>query len=156
MKKLIIIMICCVYQLTFADEIRLPIIEVIDGDTIKTEILLPKPLNDVRIRILNIDTPEKPAASYLETGKLGRANCILEAELALKAKQLVQELVNVSTGYMIVTEYKWDKYGGRINGNVFLIEEKTGAVINVAHELIKLGLAVPYDGGTKTKNWCQL
>jgi len=129
----------------------MPIDEVYDGDTIKThfsEKRLPAPLNKVSIRILGIDTPENPAKSYLVTGKLGRAGCIKEAELALAAKEFVEWLAQGHTK-MKVDNFKWDKYGGRIDADV-----KINGV-DVAESLIDAELAVPYDGGTKTHDWCK-
>lgn len=128
----------------------LPIVEVYDGDTIKTDMSsrLPEPLGKVSIRIRGIDTPEKPAASYAVTGKLGRADCVKEAELALKAKEFV-EMMSIGFRKMKVDDFKWGKYGGRIVGDV-----KIGGV-DVATALINEGLAVPYDGGKKTHDWCE-
>ena len=129
----------------------LPIVEVIDGDTIKTDMSkrLPEPLGDISIRIAGIDTPEMPAKSYHETGKLNRAKCVKEAELALEAKEFVEMLV-IGFPKMKVENFDWGTYGGRIVGDV-----KIGGV-NVGEALIKEGYAVPYDGKTaKSHDWCQ-
>ncbi|MGI0075875.1 MAG: thermonuclease family protein [Nitrosopumilaceae archaeon] len=126
----------------------LPIVSVYDGDTIKTKFPLPFPLDDMEIRILGIDTPEMPAESYLTTGKLGRAKCKKEAELAITAKNTVKDLAKQHDNTMIVKNYFWDKYGSRINGDVYF------GNVKVAEQLLKLNMAVPYFGGTKTKNWC--
>lgn len=126
----------------------LPIIGVYDGDTIYTEFTqLPVPLNDIRVRIRDIDAPEMPAPSYLTTGRLGRASCVQEAELALKAKAAVEDLLSGSN-VIQVRNFAWDKFGGRVTANVFVKGK------NVGEELIRAGLAVPYDGGTKTHSWC--
>ena len=128
----------------------MPIDEVYDGDTIKTHFStkrLPAPLNLVSIRIMGIDTPEIPAKSYATTGKLNKADCIQEAELALAARSFVRAIATNSTK-MKVDNFKWDKYGGRIDADV-----KINGV-DVAGALIKARLAVPYDGGTKTFDWC--
>lgn len=146
MKKLIAILLLS--GTAHSSELLLPIVDIYDGDTIKTEITLPPPLNEVSIRLLGVDTPEKPAASYATTGKLSRAKCVKEADLALLAKKKV-ELLAEGTTTMKVTNFKWDKYGGRIDGNI----EINGT--DVATMLIDEGLAVPYDGGRKTKDWCQ-
>ncbi len=140
-------------DITTKDKIMfLPIIDVYDGDTIKTHMhwYLPKPLAKVSIRVRGIDTPEMPAKSYKTTGKLGRAKCVKEAELALKAKQAVINLMHIPRyDYMIITNYKWGKYGGRIVADVNIHD------INVSEMLIDQGLAVKYDG-TGTKNdWCK-
>lgn len=130
----------------------LPIVEVYDGDTIKTSLSwrLPAPLNKVSIRISNIDTPEFPAKSYLVTGKLGRAKCVEEAELAIKAKaHLVRLIKTTNASKMKIENFKWGKYGSRIVADV-----KIGGV-DVANYLLNLNLAVKYNGGTKTHDWCQ-
>ena len=129
----------------------LPIVEIIDGDTIKTDMSkrIPDPLGDVSIRIAGIDTPEMPAKSYHETGKLGRAKCVKEAELALKAKEFV-EMMALGFPKMKVEDFDWGTWGGRIVGDV-----KIGGV-DVAQALINEGLAVPYDGKSKSEHdWCK-
>lgn len=126
----------------------LPIVEVYDGDTIKTQLTLPAPLNEMSIRINGIDTPEMPAKSYATTGKLGRADCVLEAELALLAKARIQYLAH-GTNTMLVTNYEWGKFGGRVLGDVSI----NG--VDVAELLIEEGLAIPYHGKKKTHNWCE-
>jgi len=128
----------------------LPIVEVYDGDTIKTNLgsRLPTPLNEVSIRIYGIDTPEMPAKSYETTGKLGRAKCVKEAELAIKAKDAV-EFITLGHTKMKVYDFKWDKYGGRILGHV-----KIGGV-NIRDALIEQGFAVEYFGKGTKKDWCQ-
>lgn len=109
---------------------------------------LPEPLNHVSVRVRGIDTPEKPADSYKETGKLGRAACDKEALAALEAKEFV-EMMAYGYNKMKVDNFEWDKYGGRIVADV-----KIGGV-DVATTLINEGLAVPYDGGKKTYDWCK-
>jgi endonuclease YncB( thermonuclease family) len=128
----------------------LPIVEIYDGDTIKTDLSwrLPEPLNKVSIRLYGIDTPELPAKSYYETGKLGRADCVKEAELALAAKAAVAELAAGHTK-MKVFDFEWDKYGGRILASV-----KIGGV-DIAKFLIEHGFAVEYYGTGTKKDWCE-
>lgn len=117
----------------------LPIVEVYDGDTIKSHMnRLPEPLDKISIRLNGIDTPE-----------MGwRAACTKEDTLAQKAKQFVVDLIGDSST-MKVENFKWDKYGGRILGDVRINGK------NVAEELINAGLAIPYNGGAKTHDWCQ-
>jgi len=127
----------------------LPIVEVYDGDTIKTDLKrMPVPLNKVSIRIYGIDTPEMPAKSYATTGKLGRAKCVKEAALAIEAKEFVEWLAQGFTK-MKVDNFKWDKYGGRILGDVSI----NG--VDVAESLIDAELAVAYFGSGTKKDWCQ-
>ena len=107
---------------------------VIDGDTIV--ILNPKPPADLlqkNHRIAGIDTPEKAS------------KCKKASDLAYKAKAFVTDFVK---GGVEIVYIELDKYG-RYLVNV----DKNG--INLADELVKNGLAVYYDGGTKTKDWCK-
>ena len=107
---------------------------VIDGDTIV--IINPKPPADLlqkNHRIAGIDTPEKAS------------KCKKASDLAYKAKAFVTDFVK---GGVEIVYVELDKYG-RYLVNV----DKNG--INLADELVKNGLAVYYDGGTKTKDWCK-
>ena len=107
---------------------------VIDGDTIV--ILNPKPPADLlqkNHRLAGIDTPEKAS------------KCKKASDLAYKAKAFVTDFVK---GGVEIVYIELDKYG-RYLVNV----DKNG--INLADELVKNGLAVYYDGGTKTKDWCK-
>ena len=107
---------------------------VIDGDTIV--ILNPKPPADLlqkNHRIAGIDTPEKAS------------KCKKASDLAYKAKAFVTDFVK---GGVEIVYVELDKYG-RYLVNV----DKKG--INLADELVKNGLAVYYDGGAKTKDWCK-
>lgn len=154
MKKLICIFLVFGSAVTQADPyMLLPIDDVYDGDTIKTHIhpgKLPPPLNKLSIRIRGIDTPEMPARSYFETGKLGRAKCDQEALNAIAARDAVRKIVqNTSARKMKVTSFKWGSRGGRIIADV-----KIGGV-DIAQFLLAKGYAVPYDGKSKRNtNWC--
>lgn len=119
----------------------LPIDRIYDGDTIFThmsENRLPSPLNRLSIRIRGIDTPEKG----------GRAKCEKEAKLAEDARMFLVKIIGSNTT-MKVEEFEWDKYGGRITSDVVV------KGTNLGQALIDNGYAVKYDGGTKTKNWCE-
>lgn len=114
------------------------ILRVIDGDTIEIEApFLPKELKQVlHLRILGVDTPEK--------GKL--AKCDLEKSRSNDAKDFVQKEISLSKSYKVIL-YKWDKYGGRVLGDVILDGKK------LSHILLENNYAVQYDGGKKQK-WC--
>lgn len=110
---------------------------VVDGDTF--DIKNPKPPLDLlqtRHRIAGIDAPE----SFKQAAK-----CKKEIELGLKAKEFVSNFVK---GGVEIVYVELDKYG-RYLVNV----DKNG--LNLADELVKNGLAVYYDGGTKEKDWCK-
>jgi endonuclease YncB( thermonuclease family) len=96
-----------------------------------------------------------PAKSYAVTGKLSRADCVQEAEQALIARAFVQSLVKAHGNMLLLKAYSWDKYGGRIDADAYVVDLTTGAEFNIADELIRKGYAVEYFGGTKTKNWCE-
>lgn len=118
----------------------LPIVEVYDGDTIKSSLgkRLPPPLNKISVRINGIDTPE-----------IGwRAKCEREKQLALEAKQLVNWLAE-DYKKMTLRNYRWDKYGGRILSDVYI------GGIDVAKTLIFAKLAVEYHGKGPKHNWCK-
>jgi len=111
--------------------------KVVDGDTFI--IKKPKPPADLiqtSHRLQGIDTPESLKQF---------AKCQKEMELGLKAKQFTNNFVkdNVDVVYVGI-----DKYGRYL---VHIIKGN----INLADELVKNGLAVYYDGGTKTKDWCK-
>lgn len=136
--------------------LSLSVVEVYDGDTIKTTLdALPSPLNKVSIRIYGIDTPEKPAKSFPTSGKLGRSKCAKEANLSIEATKYLKELVKAHGNEIIIKDFKWGKYGGRIVAKVFLYDLNNNTKINIANAMIENGYAVEYFGGRKTKNWCE-
>lgn len=110
---------------------------VVDGDTF--EIKNPKPPLDLlqtKHRIAGIDAPE----SFKQAAK-----CKKEIELGLKAKEFVSNFVK---GGVEIVYLELDKYG-----RYLVVVDKNG--LNLADELVKNGLAVYYDGGTKEKDWCK-
>jgi len=135
--KLIYFLILLFPVVSLASEMQVPIRYVTDGDTIAGTFQLPYPLSNISIRIYGIDTPEK--------GSL--AKCPKEAELANQASALTKKLVG-DTKVMTVQNFKYDKYGGRVDGVVIV----NG--INIGDELIKANLAYPYFGGAK-RSWCK-
>lgn len=135
-------------SVSFAEAVTLAVINVKDGDTISISVLLPPPLNDLDVRVLGIDTPEMPAKSYHETGKLSRADCVAEAELALQATEFVKALIKENGNVITIDNFKWDKYGGRINADVYI----KGVLLSTL--LKERGFAVDYEGFGPRHNWC--
>jgi len=115
------------------------ITRVIDGDTVEIAVdFLPEPLPPkLSIRVIGIDTPEKAP----------RAQCDAEAALAKKASAFTKDAVANATE-IDVQILKWDKYGGRVLGDVFLDQQ------SLAQSLISAGLARPYKGDAK-QSWCE-
>lgn len=113
------------------------IVSIYDGDTFRVNIDDYPPIvgKNISIRINGIDTPEK------------RTKCKKEKILAQRAKELtVQMLTNAKEIKLLNT--KRGKYF-RIVADVYVDD------VSIADTLIKNNLAVPYNGGTKTKNWCE-
>jgi micrococcal nuclease len=115
------------------------ITRVIDGDTVEIAVdFLPSPLPPkLSIRVLGIDTPEKAP----------RAQCEAEAELAKQASAFTKNAV-ASAGKIDIEILKWDKYGGRVLGYVYLDGQSLGIM------LIAANLARPYKGDAK-QSWCE-
>lgn len=121
------------YETILVDEVT----SIYDGDTFRVNINSYPPIIGERmaIRVSGIDTPEL------------RGKCTQEKTLAREAKQFtvsklrgakVIELRNIQRG----------KYF-RIVADVYVDND------NLANMLIKNNLGVPYNGGTKTKDWCK-
>lgn len=149
MKTLFVSMLLCVSLQVNAIGIDLPVIRVIDGDTIKVKLYgVVPPFDDISIRLLGIDTPETPAVSYKITGDLGKASCVAEAEQALVAKEFLTELVKNNNNIITVNNIKVDKYGGRYVADVYL------GKVYIADLLLKNGLAKVFTGKGPKPDWC--
>ena len=75
-----------------------------------------------------------------------RGKCQQEKDLAIKARNRVRDLLSQAHS-IILKDVERGKYF-RLVASV----EADGQ--DVSDLLIQEGLAVPYDGGTKTKDWC--
>lgn len=114
------------------------ITRVIDGDTVAFEAaFLPDPLKEeLSIRVFGVDTPEKGH----------RAACPKEATLGEEASKFTKELVKKSKKQQVVL-MDWDKFGGRVLGDVILDGESLRKL------LISKGYAREYYGEAK-QSWC--
>ena len=116
-------------------------VSVYDGDTFN--ILVdqpPAPLNKMKVRLRDIDTPERGS----------KAKCEAEAAAAEEAKLFLQELLkNAKT--IAVIDPNWDKYGGRIDGDVQVLYG--GRKRLLTDLLVTSGHARRYDGGQR-QGWC--
>lgn len=114
------------------------VVKVIDGDTVEIDApYLPVELKQVlKLRISGVDTPEKGS----------RAKCEQERSQAEAATRFTQRVVGFATRHQVTIE-GWDKYGGRILGDL-LLDGKS-----LRDLLIASGYARPYDGGKKD-SWC--
>lgn len=110
---------------------------IFDGDTFSARVALDTDVNvTVRVRLINVDTPEMNGKCPYEKQMANRARDVLSA---LIPRGTVVELDNI----------KDDKYLGRIDANVFLPDGRDVGLI-----LIDSGLGRPYKGG-KRQPWCQ-
>lgn len=114
------------------------ITRVIDGDTVAFEAgFLPDPLKkELSIRVYGVDTPEKGH----------RAKCPAENQRGQAATEFTKQSVAQARTRQIVL-YDWDKYGGRVLGDVLLNGQSLRAM------LIQRGFAREYYGEAKT-SWC--
>ena len=114
------------------------VLRVIDGDTIAFKAtFLPAPLKqELSIRVYGVDTPEKGF----------RAKCPSEDQRGQAATAFTKNLVTTATKRQIVL-YDWDKYGGRVLGDIVLDGYSLRAL------LIKNGYAREYYGEAK-QSWC--
>lgn len=112
--------------------------KVKDGDTVVMEAaFLPDPLKkELSIRVLGVDTPEKaPRAKCESEAQRGQAATDFTKKAVASAKDIKVELVD------------WDKFGGRVLGDVILDGKKLSQL------LIDNKLARPYHGEAK-QSWC--
>lgn len=114
------------------------ILKVSDGDTIVIAApFLPAPLKpQLAVRIFGVDTPEKGF----------RAKCESENKKGHEASEFTKKLVTTSQKRQ-VTLYAWDKFGGRVLGDIILDGK------SLRQQLIANGFAREYFGDAK-QSWC--
>ena len=127
------------YFVAESAKVKATVTNVVDGDTVSIEApWVPAPMKPtIAIRIYGVDTPEK---SF-------RASCEKESELGLKATEYTKELVSKAKRVQVVY-HSWDKYGGRVLGDLFLDGQ------SLRKSLINNGFAREYFGDAK-KSWCE-
>jgi len=114
------------------------IIRAIDGDTVVIEATyLPAPLKpEFGVRIFGVDTPEK---SF-------RGKCESERQRGEQATTFTKDVIAATKKHQVVL-YDWDKFGGRVLGDILLDGMSLRAL------LIKNGFAREYFGDAK-QSWC--
>jgi endonuclease YncB( thermonuclease family) len=114
------------------------ILRVSDGDTIVIAApFLPQPLKpELAVRIYGVDTPEKGF----------RGQCDSEKQRGEAASAFTKKLVQASQQRQVVL-YGWDKFGGRVLGDIILNGQSLRA------QLIANGFAREYYGEAK-QSWC--
>lgn len=114
------------------------ILKVNDGDTVVIAApFLPAPLKpQLAVRVFGVDTPEKGF----------RAKCEAENQRGLAASEFTKNAVAKSIKRQVIL-YDWDKFGGRVLGDIILDGQSLRAM------LIKNGFAREYYGEAK-QSWC--
>ena len=141
MNKIIVMLSMFMVNSVVADEVMImPLISVYDGDTVKTVITLPQPLNKLSIRLLGIDTPEST----------WRAKCEAELKLGKEAGKFLKDFLK-DVKLLYVYDYKYGKYAGRIVANVYVI--KNGTRYNLSELMTEKGYTKEYYGKSKP-SWC--
>lgn len=114
------------------------IVRVNDGDTVVIAApFLPAPLKpELAVRVYGVDTPEKGF----------RAQCPSEDQRGQAATAFTKNAVASTQKHQVVL-YGWDKFGGRVLGDMIL----NG--VSLRAELIKNGFAREYYGEAK-QSWC--
>jgi endonuclease YncB( thermonuclease family) len=114
------------------------IVRVNDGDTVVIAApFLPAPLKpELAVRVYGVDTPEKGF----------RAQCPSEDQRGQAATAFTKNAVASTQKHQVII-YGWDKFGGRILGDMIL----NG--VSLRSELIKNGFAREYYGEAK-QSWC--
>lgn len=115
------------------------VLRVNDGDTVVIAApYLPAPLkSELAVRIYGVDTPEKGH----------RAQCVAEDQRGQLATKFTTQAVAHSMDRKVVL-YGWDKFGGRVLGDILLDGRSLRAM------LIEQGLAREYYGDAK-QSWCR-
>jgi endonuclease YncB( thermonuclease family) len=135
MKKLMTIFLGLLLPMTVM-AVSAEVAYVVDGDTFAAQVLLQDDIKiSVRVRLMNVDTPEI------------NGECESEIKMAYLAKERLSRLIPVGSTVEL-TKIKDDKYLGRIDAHVF---DKDG--LDVGEVLIKENLGRRY-GGQKRQSWC--
>ncbi len=109
---------------------------VFDGDTFAAYVNLDDGIQiSVRVRLINIDTPEIHGA------------CQYEIDMASRARERLAQLIPNGT-LVDLQNIKDDKYLGRIDANVILPDGRDAGQV-----LIDEKLGRPYSGGRR-QPWC--
>ncbi len=111
---------------------------VVDGDTVAFKAsFLPAPLKqELALRVYGVDTPEKGF----------RAKCPSEDARGKAATKFTTDAINSTKSHKIIL-MDWDKYGGRVLGDIVLDGQSLRTL------LIQNGYAREYYGEAKT-SWC--
>lgn len=114
------------------------VLDVYDGDTVTVIILIngsSKAPFKIKVRLAGIDTPEIKTRNKLEK------------EAGIRVKNYVKKLLD--NQIVDLTIDNWDKFGGRIVGNIML----PVSGMTLSDHLIDKGWAKPYNGKIIKSKW---
>ena len=148
MKKLLILTLLAISSMVFAQTApkEKPMViydwkinRVVDGDTVEVATpWVPDPIaKKMSIRVFGVDTPEKGH----------RALCPSEAQRGEAATAFTKKVITESKTARVAV-LSWDKYGGRMLGDIILDNN-----VSLRALLIKNGFAREYYGDAK-QSWC--
>ncbi len=112
------------------------VVDVYDADTLTIVFKYGRRPIKMKLRVHGIDAPE-----------IRSKTPILSAH-AVAGREFVKKLFNPDEEYRVEL-LKWDKYGGRVVGNIWVAVEAEAEVESLSDILIFNGYAVPYDGRAK-------
>lgn len=114
------------------------IIRATDGDTvvIAAPYLLAPLKPELAVRVFGVDTPEKGF----------RGQCASEKQRGEQASIFTKDVIKATKKHQVIL-YSWDKFGGRVLGDIILDGMSLRAL------LIKNGFAREYYGEAK-QSWC--
>ena len=120
---------------TLPGPVRARVTQVIDGDTlaVQARIWLGQDV-DIHVRLIGIDAPEL------------KSKCAAERDAAVKAREALALMVGDSD--VILSDVRYDKYGGRVLARVAAADGT-----DLANALVARRLARPYDGKSRA-GWC--
>jgi endonuclease YncB( thermonuclease family) len=122
------------------------VVSCYDGDTCTVVFLAGKESISLGVRLYGIDTAEMPKRK----DKSDRS--AEEVELAEAARTFLSN--KVRNQCVMVDFKKWDKWGGRALGDLYLLDKNgnlQGSSLN--QQLLDAGLAVKYHGEKKNTDW---
>ena len=117
---------------------KVSVTRIVDGDTVDVDVDLGFGvwLRNERIRLAGVDTPEKS----------WRGSCDVEKKLGEEASQFTKDMLASGTKIEVAIQ-SWDKYGGRVLGDVIVDG------VSLRYALLENGYAREYFGDKKV-SWC--
>lgn len=111
-----------------------------DGDTFSINLPgLPPELQPVKVRVRGVDTPEIG----------GKEKCDSELVAGERAHEFTKRQLNLTRGRVVISKLHWDKYGGRIDADVYVGNERD----SLTSRIIEANMGRQYLGG-KRDGWC--